>query len=122
MQKISQLFESILDIDNIDAKSKPWLLTREFHSKRRTKTPKPLDAIGKPLQKGDMVIGVYGGQRPMVGIIIEIRDGVCAVCYTGDLNDMEKQKTASGSYRTPVGCYDLIKITPEIAEMIMDVK
>ncbi len=122
MQKISQLFESILDIDNIDAKSKPWLLTREFYSKRRTKTPKDLDAIGKPLQKGDLVIGVHGGQRPMVGIIIEIRDGVCAVCYTGDLKDMEKQKTASGSYRTPVGCYDLIKITPEIAEMIMDVK
>lgn len=122
MQKISQLLESILDIDNVDAKSKPWLLTREFYSKRRTKTPKNLDAIGKPLQKGDLVIGTYGGQRPLVGIIIEIRDGGCAVCYTGDLKDMEKQKTPAGNYRTTVQCYDLLKIAPEIAEMILDVK
>lgn len=26
---MKQLFESILDVDNIDSKSKPWLLTRE---------------------------------------------------------------------------------------------
>lgn len=122
MQKISQLFESILDIDNVDAKSKPWLLTREFYSKRRQKNSKNLDAIGKSLQKGDLVIGNYGGRRPLVGIIIEIRDGGCAVCYTGDLKDMEKQKTPAGNYRTTVQCCDLIKITPEIAEMILDVK
>lgn len=119
---MKQLFESILDTDNIDVEAKPWLLVREFYSKRRTKTPKIIDAIGKPLKKGDLVIGTYGGQRPMVGIIIEIGNGACTVCYTGDLNDMEKQKTATGSYKTSVGCYDLLKITPEIVEMILDVK
>lgn len=116
--------ESILssNIDDIDVESVAWMTTKKFYNERRSKTPKELDALGKPLQKGDLVIGVYGGQRPMVGVIVDIGNGVCAVCYTGDLKDMDKQKTPIGGYKRTVGCYDLLKINPEIAELIIGIK
>lgn len=122
MKNISEILESILDMDNVDGKSKPWLLVREFVSKYKNGGFKPLDALGRPLKKGDLVLAKYTTSQIRLGIIIEIRGAMCCVCYTGDLKDMEKQKTPAGDYKTTVGCYGLLKITPEIAEMILDVK
>ena len=119
--KMKQLFESILDVDNIDSKTKPWLLTRESFSKRRKATSKPMDVFGNPLKKGDMVLGTYGS-RILIGIIIEMRGSMCLVCFSGDMKDMDKYKTPAGDYRTGTDCGSLLKITPEIAEMILSQK
>lgn len=119
--KMKQLFESILDVDNIDSKSKPWLLTRESFSRRRKATSKPMDVFGNPLKKRDMVLGIYGS-RILIGIIIEMRGSMCLVCFSGDMKDMDKYKTPAGDYRTGTDCGNLLKITPEIAEMILSQK
>ena len=118
---MKHLFESILDVDNIDSKSKPWLLTRESFSRKRKATPKPMDVFGNPLKKGDMVLGTYSS-RILIGIIIEMRGNMCLVCFSGDVKDMDKYKTPAGDYRTGTDCGNLLKITPEIAEMILNQK
>ena len=119
--KMKQLFESILDVDDIDRKSKPWLLVREFRSKYNNGMSKSLDALGRPLEKGDMVLGTYGN-RILIGIIIEMRGSMCLVCFSGDVKDMDKYKTPAGDYRTGTDCGNLLKITPEIAEIILSQK
>ena len=119
---MKQLFESILDVDNIDSKTKPWLLVREFYSKCNNKSYKPLDALGRPLEKGDLVLARYANSQIRMGIIIEIRGGMCCVCYSGDPKDLERIKTPSGEYRTETATRCILKITPEIAEMILSQK
>lgn len=119
--KMKQLFESILDVDDIDRKSKPWLLTRESFSRKRRAVSKPMDVFGNPLKKGDMVLGTYGS-RILIGIIIEMRGSMCLVCFSGNMKDMDKYKTPAGDYRTGTDCGNLLKITPEIAEMILSQK
>lgn len=83
---------------------------------------KPLDALGRPLEKGDLVLANYVSPQPRLGIIIEIRGGSCAVCFTGDPKDLEQTKTPAGDYRTGYKCCNMLKITPEIAEMILSQK
>jgi len=39
-----------------------------------------------------------------------------------DPEDMDKYKTPAGDYRTGTDCGNLLKITPEIAEMILNQK
>ena len=119
--KMKQLFESILDTDNIDVEAKPWLLTRESFNRKRKATSKPLDVFGNPLKKGDMVLGTYGS-RILIGIIIEMRGDMCLICFSGDIKDMDKYKTPAGDYRTTHVCGNLLKITPGIAEMILSQK
>lgn len=118
---MKHLLESILDVDNIDSKTKPWLLTRESFSRRRKATSKPMDVFGNPLKKGDMVLGIYGS-RILIGIIIEMRGSMCLVCFSGDMKDMDKYKTPAGDYRTGTDCGNVLKITPAIAEMILSQK
>lgn len=121
---MKQLFESILDADNnIDSKSKPWSLVREFCSKCNNKSySNPLDALGQPLEKGDLVLTKYVNSQIRIGIIIEIRGGMCYVCCTGDPKDLERKKTPSGEYRTETATRCILKIAPEIAEMILNQK
>lgn len=119
---MKQLFESILDVDNIDSKSKPWLLVREFVSKYNNGMSKPLDALGRPLSKGDLVLGNYVSPQPRLGIVLEIRGGACAVHFTGDPETLYQMKTPAGDYRTREKCCNMLKITPEIAEMILSQK
>ena len=119
---MKQLFESILDVDTIDRKSKQWLLVREFCSKYNNKYDKPLDVLGHPLVEGDLILARYVNSQIRMGIIIEIRGGLCCVCYSGDPKDLERLKTPSGEYRTATRCNEVMKITPEIAEMILDQK
>lgn len=122
MKNISEILESILDMDNVDGKSKPWLLVREFVSKYNNGMSKPLDALGRPLSKGDLVLGNYVSPQPRLGIVLEIRGGACAVHFTGNPEDLYQMKTPAGDYRTREKCCNMLKITPEIAEMILDVK
>ena len=120
---MKRLFESILDVDNIDSKSKTWLLVREFCSKYNNKSSdKPLDALGHPLKEGDLILARYVNSQIRMGIIIEIRGGSCCVCYSGDPKELERMELPGGGYRTATGCKDIMKITPEIAEMILSQK
>lgn len=51
-----------------------------------------------------------------------MRGSICLVCFSGDPKDMDKYKTPAGDYRTGTDCDNLLKITPEIAEMILNQK
>ena len=117
---MKQIFESILDVDNIDRKSKPWLLVREFCSNYNKSSDKPFDALGQPLEEGDLILARYVNSQIRMGIIIEIRGGSCCVCYSGDPKELERMKLPGGGYRTATICKDIMKITPEIAEMILN--
>lgn len=120
---MKQLFESILDVDDIDRKSKPWLLIREFCSNYNNKSSdKPFDALGQPLEEGDLVLARYVNSQIRMGIIIEIRWGSCCVCYSADPKELKRMELPGGGYRTATRCNEIMKITPEIAEMILSQK
>ena len=77
----------------------------------------PKDILGRDLHEGDLVICKHVGCCAL-GIIEKINGGKCAV-YIGVPN---KNRTASGEIPTRDNCKEMIKITPEIAQLIMGVK
>lgn len=117
---MKQLFESILDADNINRESEQWLLVRKFCSYYNKYLGKPFDALGQPLEEGDLVLAGYVNSQIRMGIIIQIRGGSCCVCYSDDPKELERMKLSKGGYRTETICKDIMKITPEIAEMILN--
>lgn len=111
------LKESILGgMNSIEVDTEPWLIIKGFFNKKRSKTPIEKDMFGKPLSIRDMVIAVHQG-RPMLGIIVEVARGCVAICFDGNLDKLKK--SADGSYITPVGCYDVMKIELDIAKQLL---
>lgn len=108
--------ESIFDEESIMDRMDDLIFIKDFYSKLRTKTPKDLDMIGKPLNVGDLVIAPNRG-KPMPGIIMKIRNGAFAVCFTGIPEDMSRD--ASHDFRTNIGGYEIIKIDKDILKQIM---
>jgi len=119
---MKQLFESILDVDDIDRKTKPWLLINKYCSKYNNGTSKPLDALGHPLKEGDLILARYVNSQIRIGIIIEIREDLCCVCYSRDPKELKRMELPGGGYQTATRCYEIMKVTPEIAEMILNQK
>lgn len=107
---MKNLKESILDVNN-DFNLDKLLLINQFFNKARNKSPKEIDMFGKELYKGDLVIANYKG-RPMVGMIMEVARGCCAICFSGDVSN-------TGDYRTPIGCYDVLKINDNIIKQLL---
>lgn len=111
----NMFYESVFDeetnMDNLDNLIK----IKEFYGKKRTKTPKELDMIGRELHEGDMVIAPNRGV-PMPGVIVKIRNGAFAVCFTGNPDDVSRD--ASHDFRTTIGGYEIIKINKDILDQI----
>ena len=79
------LQESIMDGEEVVMSDLDNLIrVKEFHTKLRKRTPKELDMVNQPLQVGDLVIASNRGQ-PMPGVIMKIRSGNYAICFTGTL-------------------------------------
>ena len=121
MKDIKELLnESIFDGEEANMKGLDDLIKiKDFYNKRRTKTPKELDMLSKELHEGDMVIAPNRG-TPMPGIIMKIRNGAFAVCFTGDPEDMSRD--ASHDFRTNIGGYEIIKIDDDILKNILKIK
>lgn len=110
------LQESIMDGEEVVMSDLDNLIrVKEFHTKLRKRTPKELDMVNQPLQVGDLVIAPNRGQ-PMPGVIMKIRSGNYAICFTGDLNDIPRD--GSNQYRTSVPGYEIIKINKNILDQI----
>lgn len=75
------------------------------------------DILGRDLHEGDIVICKHVGCCAL-GIIEKINGGKCAVYIGVPI----KNRTASGEIPTRDNCKEMIKITPEIAQLIMDMK
>lgn len=108
---IESVFDEESNMDNLDNLIK----IKEFYGKKRTKTPKELDMIGRELHEGDMVIAPNRGV-PMPGVIVKIRNGAFAVCFTGNPDDVSRD--ASHDFRTTIGGYEIIKINKDILDQI----
>ena len=52
----------------------------------------------------------------MPGVIMKIRSGNYAICFTGDPNDIPRD--GSNQYRTSVPGYEIIKINKNILDQI----
>lgn len=110
--------ESVLSgEDAIVNKALPHMILSQFNKSRKY-NGKPIDGLGRDLQEGDLVIGVDIGSCN-VGMIEKIRGGNCAVRY-GERSTFKR--TADGDIPTRIQCASLLKITPEIAELILRVK
>lgn len=113
------LQESIMDGEEVVMSDLDNLIRiKEFYTRLRTKTPKDLDMLGKELHVGDMVIAPNRG-KPMPGIIMKIRSGAFAVCFTGDPEDMSRD--SSHDFRTNIGGYEMIKIDDDILKNIIKI-
>ena len=111
--------ESIFDGEEVNMKSLDDLIKiKDFYNRLRSKTPKDLDMLGKELHVGDMVIAPNRG-KPMPGIIMKIRNGAFAVCFTGDPEDMSRD--SSHDFRTSIGGYEIIKIDDDILKNILKI-
>lgn len=118
MKNLKDIFnESVFDeetnMDNLDNLIK----IKEFYDKKRTKTPKEIDMLGRELHEGDMVIAPNRGV-PMPGVIVKIRNGAFAVCFTGNTDDVSRD--ASHDFRTTIGGYEIIKIDKDILDQIIN--
>ena len=114
---MKDLKESILDGEEVVMKDLDRLIrVREFYSKVRSKTPKEIDMIGRPLEIGDLVIAPNRG-KPMPGVIMKIHNGNFAVCFTGIPEDMSRD--ASHEFRTNICGYEIIKIDENILKSIL---
>ena len=117
---MKSLLESIFDGEEVVMKDLDnLLLIKNISSKLRTKTPKDLDMFDRPLEVGDLVIAPNKG-KPMPGVIMKIRNGAFAVCFTGDPEEMSRD--ASHDFRTNIGGYEIIKVDKEILDNIMKIK
>lgn len=108
---IESVFDEESNMNNLDNLIK----IKEFYGKRRTKTPKEIDMIGRELHVGDMVIAPNRGV-PMPGVIVKIRNGNFAICFTGDPNDIPRD--GLHEFRTSVHGYEIIKINKDILDQI----
>ena len=117
MKNIKELInESIMDGEEVVMKDLDDLIrVKKFYTRLRTKTPKELDMVGNPLQVGDLVIAPNKG-KPMPGVIMKIRNGNFAICFTGDPNDIPRD--GLHEFRTSVHGYEIIKINKDILDQI----
>ena len=110
------LQESIMDGEEVVMSDLDNLIrVKEFHSRLRTKIPKELDMVGNPLQVGDLVIAPDRG-KPKPGVIMLIRNGNFAICFTGDPNDIPRD--GLHQFRTNIQGYEIIKINKDILDQI----
>lgn len=117
MKDLKDIFyKGVFDEESNMDKLEDLIMIKDFYSKRRTKTPKDLDMLGRELYEGDMVIAPNRGV-PMPGIIMKIRNGAFAVCFTGNPDDMSRD--ASHDFRTTIGGYEIIKIDKDILKSIL---
>lgn len=113
------LQESIMDGEEVIMSGLDDLIRiKKFYTRLRTKTPKELDMVGNPLQVGDLVIAPDRG-KPRPGVIMLIRNGNFAICFTGDPNDISRDR--SHQYRTNVQGYEIIKINKDILDQINNI-
>ena len=77
----------------------------------------PKDVLGRDLHEGDLVICKHVGCCAL-GIIEKLNGGKCAVYIGVPI----KNRTASGEIPTRENCKEMLKVTPEIAQLIMSVK
>ena len=122
MKNISELFqESILDGEKeIEVRALNSIgreMVKQFYDDVKMSGYLPKDILGRDLHEGDIVICKHVGCCAL-GIIEKINGGKCAVYVGAPI----KYRTASGEIPTRDNCKEMIKITPEIAQMIMDVK
>ena len=107
--------ESVFDEESNMNNLEDLIKIKEFYTRLRTKTPKELDMVGNPLQVGDLVIAPNKG-KPMPGVIMKIRNGNFAICFTGDPNDIPRD--GLHEFRTSVCGYEIIKINKDILDQI----
>ena len=109
---------SLNDENEVFEKDEQFSIMVQFNDKKRTKTPKDLDMFGNKVKVGDLVLGTYQN-RPSVGIIRYIREGVgvCAVQYTE--SGKEIKKAPSGDYVTRTPIYELLKISNEVGKSLL---
>lgn len=116
MKALKDIFiESVFDEESNMNNLEDLIRIKEFYTRLRTKTPKELDMVGNPLQVGDLVIAPNKG-KPMPGVIMEIRDGNFAICFTGDPNDIPSY--GPHRFRTCACGYEIIKINKDILDQI----
>lgn len=116
MKALKDIFiESVFDEESNMNNLEDLIRIKEFYTRLRTKTPKELDMVGNPLQVGDLVIAPDKG-KPRPGVIVKIRNGNFAICFTGDLNDIPRDGVHE--FRTSVQGYEIIKINKDILDQI----
>ena len=119
---MKNLSESLLDdFDTIAQRSDISMYLQQCYQKWEMATGGPgLDALGRPLKVGDLVICI-SAYEPLPALIIDIKNKKIAASITGDGVDLRDKngKIPNSEYKPSD---EFLKISPEILKAIYHIK